>query len=142
MSRAGRWGTTALAAVLAAALLAVLLWPEGWSLNRAVVAVYVFFLNLGVPAWVTPEAYAVVLNVLAFVPLGWLGVALLRRRPLAVVVVLAILSVAVELVQTLPGLSRDPSAVDVVLNTTGAVLGAGLGRLTRRRAGNAGTSVR
>lgn len=133
MRRAGRWGATVLAAVLLAGVLAVLLWPEGWSLNRAVVAVYVFFLHLGVPASVTPEAYAVVLNVLAFVPLGWLGVVLLRWRPVVVVGALATLSVLVELVQGLPGVSRDPSALDVVLNGAGAVLGAGIGHLTRRR---------
>ncbi len=124
--------STVLAVAAALVVLAVLLWPDGYAVNRGIVAVYVFFLQLGVPLWVTPETYAAVLNVIAFVPLGWLGVVALRRRPVVVAASLVAFSVAVELAQTLPGLARDPSVVDVVLNGLGGALGVGLGVLASR----------
>lgn len=122
---------TAVAAVLALLLALVLLWPDGYVVNRAVVRVYVFFLERGMPQAVTPEHYATLLNVLAFVPLGWLGVAALRRRIVTTVLVLGGLSALVELVQLLPLLGREASVLDVVCNTGGALLGAVLGSLTR-----------
>lgn len=115
---------TVVALVLAVALGAVLLWPDGWAVNRLVVRIYVFFLDLGMPQAVTPEHYAAGLNVLAFVPLGWLGVAALRRRPWQVVGVLTAASVVVETAQLLPVLGREASIGDVVCNAGGAALGA------------------
>ncbi|WP_392544990.1 VanZ family protein [Oryzobacter telluris] len=133
MRRAGGWVAAGVTAVIGLGVLAVLLWPDGYAVNRAIVAVYVVFQRLGVPGSVTPEVYAAVLNVLAFVPLGWLGVVALRRRPSAVFAALVLMSVGVEAVQALPGLARDPSVVDVVLNGLGAALGVGLGTLVRSR---------
>ena len=132
MRRTHRAGT-AIALALAVVVLAALLWPEGYAVNRAIVRVYAAGLRLGVPSSVTPEDYALLLNVLAFVPLGWLGVVALRGRPVVVVAALVGLSVAVELVQALPGVARDPSVGDVVLNGLGALAGAGLGLLARHR---------
>lgn len=123
-------GWTALALALSLVTAVAVLWPDGWVVNRAVVQVYVFFLERGMPQSVTPETYATLLNVLAFVPLGWLGVSLLRRRVPTVALALLVLSVAVEVVQSLPGLSRVPSAVDVLLNAAGGLLGAVLGAVT------------
>lgn len=129
---------SAVAVVLAVALCGVLLWPDGWAVNRLVVRVYLVFLDLGVPTSVTPEHYAAMLNVLAFVALGWLGVAVLGRRPVAVVAVLAAASVLAETAQLWPALRREASLLDVACNVTGALIGAGaaslLVGLTRRRA--------
>ncbi len=124
--------TTALAVVLAVALGLVLLWPDGWVVNRAVVDVYVFFLERGMPQAVTPDHYAAALNVIAFVPFGWLGVAWLRRRPWVVVAALAAVSTLVELVQLWPALHRESSPLDVLLNVCGAAAGALLGSLATR----------
>lgn len=114
---------TGVAVVLALVLGAILLWPDGWAVNRLVVRLYLVLLDLGVPAAVTPEHYAALLNVLAFVPLGWLGVAALRRRPWVVVGTLAAASVLVETAQLWPGLRREASLVDVVCNVAGAAVG-------------------
>ena len=122
-----------LAVVLAVLLVVVLLWPDGWVLNRAVVRVYVFFLDRGMPQRVTPEDYAVVLNVAVFVPLGWIGVALLRWPPAGVAWTLTAASVAVELVQALPIVGRDPSLLDVASNALGAVLGVVAASVVGRR---------
>lgn len=113
-----------LALVLAVLLLPVLLWPDGEAVRRVVVDVYVFFLERGMPQAVRPEHYAALLNVLVFVPLGWLGVAALHRRVGTTVVALAAVSGLVELVQLLPLLDRQSSLVDVACNTAGAALGA------------------
>lgn len=135
----GRRVGTVVAVVLAVLLCGVLLWPDGWAVNRLVVQVYVVFLDLGVPAAVAPEHYAALLNVLAFAVLGWLGVAVLRRRPWLVVAVLTAASVLVEATQLWPALRREASPFDVACNVAGALLGAGaaslLGRRARRRAG-------
>ena len=114
---------TAVAVGAAVVLVGILLWPDGWAVNRLVVRVYVVFLDLGVPPAVTPEHYAALLNVLAFVPLGWLGVAVLRRRPWVVVAALGAASALVETAQLWPGLRREPSLVDVACNVAGAALG-------------------
>lgn len=121
----------AVAVVLAVVLCAVLFWPDGWVVNRVVVHVYLVFLDLGVPAAVTPEHYAALLNVLAFAALGWLGVAVLGRRPWVVVAVLAATSAVAETTQLWPALRREPSLVDVACNVTGAVIGAGAASLLR-----------
>jgi glycopeptide antibiotics resistance protein len=129
----GRRVATVLAVVLSAVLVAALLWPDGWALNRGVVRLYVFFLELGVPPSVTPDAYAVLLNVLVFAVLGAIGVALLGWPPARVALLLTAFSAAVELVQALPSVGRDPSLLDVVCNALGAVIGAVTASLVRRR---------
>lgn len=123
---------TALAVVLTALLGLLLLWPDGELVRQALLRIYLFFLHRGVPPSVTPEVWENALNVVVFVPVAALAVVALRRRPLHVVAFLVLASVAVELVQSL--LARDPSLVDVLCNSTGAVLGAGLGSALRRHA--------
>lgn len=131
---APRVPVVALTVVVVVLLGAVLLWPDGGAVNRAVVRLYVTLLDLGMPAWVTPDVYAVLLNVVLFVPLGWLGVSLLRRSPARVVLGLAVFSAAIELVQALPALGRDASVGDFLCNTLGAALGAvGASVVHRRR---------
>ena len=122
-----------LAVVLAVLLVVALLWPDGWVLNRAVVRVYVFFLQRGMPQRITPEDYAVVLNVAVFVPLGWIGVALLRWPPVRVALALTAVSAAVELAQALPVVGRDPSLLDVACNALGAVVGVLAASVVGRR---------
>ena len=129
----GRRVAIVLAAALAVVLALVLLWPDGEEVRQAVLRVYVFFLHRGMPAAVTPDVYAVVLNVVAFVPLGWVGVLLLRWPVPRVVLALVALSAAVELLQALPGVGRDPSLLDVACNSLGAVIGALTASLVRRR---------
>jgi hypothetical protein len=122
-----------LAVVLAAALVAVLLWPDGEAVNRAVVRLYVFCLERGMPSSVTPEAYSVVLNVVGFAVLGAIGVALLRWPAVRVALLLTAFSAAVELVQALPSVGRDPSLLDVACNALGALIGAAAASVVRRR---------
>ena len=115
------------AGVLAVALGLLLLWPDGEAVRQVVLRIYLFGLHRGVSPRIGPEVYAAVLNVVVFVPLAWLGVAVLRRRPRTVVLVLVAVSVVAELVQASPWLGRVPSLLDVVCNAAGAVLGAALG---------------
>lgn len=123
------------AVLLALVLGALLLWPDGEAVRRIVLDVYLFFLERGAPRSVTPEVYATALNVLAFVPLGVIGVAGLRRRVLPTVLVLAAVSALVETAQLLPVLHREASLVDLACNTAGAVVGALLGSALREDAG-------
>lgn len=125
------WTVVAVALTLVTAV--VVLWPDGAVVNRGVVRLYVFLLERGVPASVSPASYARALNVLAFVPLGWLSVAVLRRRVAVAALALLALSAAVEAVQSLPDVARQPSVLDVVLNASGGLLGALLGAATARR---------
>jgi len=67
--------------------------------------------------------FNVVGNVAMFVPFGWLLVLAAARRPLVLAVVAGVgLSVVIELVQSLIGRVSDID--DVILNGTGAVVGA------------------
>jgi len=127
----GRGLARALAVLVVAGLTALLLWPDGLALNRFVVQVYVFFLQRGMPPSVTPEDYAVLLNVLAFALLGMLGVLVLRGSPGRVVASLVAFSVVVELFQAIPGVARDPSLLDVACNALGAGVGVALASLVR-----------
>ena len=125
----------ALAVLVVVGLTALLLWPDGFALNRFVVQVYVFFLERGMPPSVTPEDYAVLLNVLAFALLGMLGVLVLRGSAARVVAALVAFSVGVELFQAIPGVARDPSLLDVACNAVGAVVGVALASLVRPHPG-------
>ena len=58
---------------------------------------------------------------------------MLRWPPVRVVLALVAFSAAVELVQALPAVARDPSLLDVGCNALGAVLGVAR-RLTRATA--------
>ena len=129
----GRRAAMVLAVVLAVVLGAALLWPDGAAVNRGVVRLYVFFLDRGMPSSVTPEAYSVLLNVLAFALLGVIGVALLRWPPVRVALLLTAFSAAVELLQALPSIGRDPSLLDVACNALGAVVGVVAASVVRRR---------
>lgn len=111
---------------LGALYLAGLFWSlfgaDAWGLNRFTVRLYVAVGPVA-PAGLRPEDYGTALNVLLFVPLGWL-LARATRRAASVVVLLALIaSAAAELVQ-LGFLDRQAEVVDVVANGAGALVGA------------------
>lgn len=121
--------------------------PWGRELNRVTVRLYVVFRYDWpiAPAWVAPEHYGVILNVLLFVPLG-ITVALLTRWSWWEVTLLAAAgSGAIEGVQAL-WLAREASWADVAANTAGGFVGAVavslLARPGWRRAGRPSTPRR
>lgn len=127
----------ALAAVYLAALVVLVAGPWGWALNRLTVACYVQLRDVWpiAPDWVAPEHYGVLLNVVLFVPLGALFVLVTRRPWWQAVVVAAMGSTVIEVVQAL-WLPRQGTWLDVAANTAGAAVGAtavSLLRLPRRR---------
>ena len=78
-----RWRAGALALLAAYVPLAVLIltWPNGHSIWRVNLDIYLFFFHLGVPRWVTPEVWGFVNNVLLFVPATLaLGILVTRLR--------------------------------------------------------------
>lgn len=100
-------------------------WPAGQSLLRLMVLQW--------PPWLTPTD--MLLNLLAYVPLGMLAFVAARRSgwPFAAAFVLAVagaalLSYLLEVAQSfLPG--RHPSLKDWAMNALGALLGAALGAI-------------
>lgn len=109
----------------------LLLSTDGWSINRLNVAIW-----LAVTApfhWntvITPEQFAVGANVVLFIPLF---AALAVLVPTWWWVLLGVgLSTAVEVYQASLGGLRIASAVDVLANSLGAVIGVLLGRWIHR----------
>ncbi len=122
--------------VLAAA--ALLLTSDGWGVNRANVQVWFWTTGLlGMRHLVTPEQFAVVANVLLFIP-AFAALAVLRPTWWWVAVGAAS-SAAVEFYQLSLG-TRHADVWDIVMNTLGAALGvaAGLGLRRRLLSGDAG----
>ena len=109
------------------------LWPGAGPVEWVVDALYNFLLAHGVSSHVLPDDYGAALNVVAFVPLGWLGVSRLHWHPALVVLGLVALSVGIEAAQALPWLERTSSVQDVACNTLGAVIGVALGSLALAR---------
>lgn len=121
-------------------VLLLVAWPDPWAINRLVVRIYVVFLERGVPPSFGPDEWAVLLNALMLVPLVVLGaLAYPASRLRWWVLGCAALSVLVELGQLLVG-SRDPSLGDVAANVAGALVGAAIALLLRRRRGRVGDS--
>ena len=76
--RAGRvLGTAAACAGFAV----LFLWPGAGPVGWVVDALYDFLLAHGVSSHVLPDDYGAALNVVAFLPLGWLGVSRLGGTP-------------------------------------------------------------
>ncbi|PRY63203.1 VanZ like protein [Knoellia remsis] len=137
MSRAAaRWLAGLVLTAYTVAIAALLLWPDAWSINRLNVAVYVWFLNRGVPPSMTPERWAVVWNVFLLAPLTFaLALIAPRVRWWWWALLGLALSVGFEAAQDLIVQTRDASWGDVLANTCGAVAGAYAGsRLSARRA--------
>ena len=106
-------------------LVVLLAGPWGWALNRLTVRLYVFFRYDWpiAPDAALPEHYGVLLNVVLFVPLAALLVAVSARPWWWVVLLAAGGSVLAEVVQGL-WLARQGDWRDVAANTLGALIGA------------------
>lgn len=124
----------ALVVAYVVALAVLVAGPWGWALNRLTVRLYVQFRYRWpiAPDWALPEHYGVLLNVLLFVPVGALVVALTRWSWWRVTALTALGSGLIELVQGL-WLDREASWVDVAANAAGALVGALAVSLLRRR---------
>ncbi len=104
----------------------VVAWPNAWAVNRAVVHVWQIGVTNGWydPSTFSPEAFALVLNVVLFVPLVVLAAASFPHVPLwAWVVTALVASGLIEAAQLLGG-GRDATVLDIACNTGGALLGA------------------
>jgi len=117
-----------LVALLGACLIggvAIVVLPIGWALNRFVVWLYYAGRTIGIPSFVTVGAYDVALNLLLFaLPVALAATLWPKVRWWLWVLVALIASTTIELLQ-FAGLPRDASAADVLVNTVGAVIGAG-----------------
>lgn len=131
-ARGSRRLRVALAAYLVVGL-ALVVSPIGWALNRLTVRMHTAVLHgLGIRSeLLRPETYGLLLNVLLFVPAGWLLARLLPAPGALLVGGLAACSALVELVQS-GWLDRQGSLVDVLANAAGAALGVLLARARRR----------
>ena len=108
----------------------LLLTSDGWAVNRANVAVWqATVVPLGLGGTVSPEDFAVLANVLLFVPV-FAALAVLVPSWWWVLGAAAV-SGAVELHQLSLG-TREASIGDVLANTAGAALGVLLGTAVRR----------
>jgi glycopeptide antibiotics resistance protein len=123
---------TWLLASYAALILAASLYPFNFDVQRFAAAAAGGFLPFR--AWQPPVRRDLVVNLLAYVPLGLLGALVLRQRVaapagwLAAVAGGAALSLAIELLQH--GIAvRVPSVVDFLLNTISSAIGATLASL-------------
>jgi glycopeptide antibiotics resistance protein len=97
--------------------------PISGLLNRVLNRLH----GLGAPSWFDYPFVEFSANVLLFVPIGFLVAALLgRRRAWLAVVSGGLASLAIELAQWALLPARYPSAADVLANTMGAAIGAGL----------------
>lgn len=108
----------------------LLLTSDGWAVNRANVAVWqATVVPLGLGGTVSPEDFAVLANVLLFIPV-FAALAVLVPSWWWVLAAAAV-SGAVELHQLSLG-TREASIGDVLANTAGAALGVLLGWAVRR----------
>ena len=127
-----------LAAALGVGLAAgayLVLAPDGSVPNLAVTGITRSLIEAGAPGWVADDdVVQFVLNVALFVPPVFLAALLWERVPWwGWVVVGLVVSGAVEATQALFLADRTPQVADLVSNTTGAALGAGLASPVRRR---------
>lgn len=116
-------------------VLGYLVWsPEPTTATSAVSTLTDALHGIGLP--VSSSAVGFALNVLLFVPMGLLGVFVFGRRHVPGWVLAGFAaSVIVEVVQRLLLPDRTWSASDIVANTLGALVGAGLGWLATRGLG-------
>jgi hypothetical protein len=125
-----RWLAILVLVVVPVGGAALLLTTDGWSVNRLNVRIwYAVTAPLGLHTRITPDDFAVIANVLLFVPVFW-ALAVLWPRWWWIVVGAGV-SIAVELYHS--GLdARLAEVSDVLANTTGTALGVIAGMLTRR----------
>jgi glycopeptide antibiotics resistance protein len=117
--------------VYLAAVLELVLWPRPDTPSGAVAAVTGFLHAIGLQAVGEPQV-EVALNVLLFVPLGLIGVLLVRRLPWSAWAVVGLgFSLFLEGCQWAFLPERTPALSDVLANTIGSALGALLGSRVR-----------
>lgn len=117
----------------------LLLTSDGWAVNRANVQVwYVVTGMVGLREQISPEGFAMIANVVLFVPF-FTALAVLRPSWWWVLLGTA-LSTCVELYQGSIG-SRIQDPWDIVTNTLGAAIGVAIGLGVRRRALNGARSA-
>jgi glycopeptide antibiotics resistance protein len=115
------------AALYAAGLLWLVVLADSWSLNRLTVRLYVALQGVA-PVGAMPEHYGVLLNVLLFVPLGWLLVRGIRMRWWVATAACGVVSALIEVGQHLY-LDRQSQLGDVAANLLGGLVGAAIAAL-------------
>jgi glycopeptide antibiotics resistance protein len=123
LNHKARW----LSAVYLVALALITQWPTPMDsgTTNTITTVLAWFHAHGVPQWVNYELIEFTANIALFLPVGLLGVVLVGvDRWWLTVVAGLLLSSVIELNQLLFLPSRFPTPIDVLANTTGAVLGA------------------
>lgn len=132
LPRALRIAAGAVLALYPVAAGTLLLTTDGWAVNRLNVRIWGAVLGpLGLQEAIDPELFAMLANVVLFVPL-FAALAVLWPRWWWVGVGAAV-SAAVEAYQfSLPARNSDP--MDVLANTVGAALGVALGLAVHRAA--------
>lgn len=104
----------------------LVLWQDGWGINRLNVRIWAALLTpFGLHRHITPEQFAVAMNVVLVVPAGFALYLLWHRWWWALVILAG--SIGVEAYQLRIG-TRDASVLDVVTNTAGGVIGILLAR--------------
>lgn len=110
----------------------LVLWQDGWAINRLNVWVLITLLGpFGLHRHITPEQFAAVMNVALFVPVGF-ALYLIWHRWWWALVVLGI-SLSIEGYQFMIG-TRIASVLDVLTNTAGGIIGILLAWWLLRRA--------
>lgn len=100
----------------------LVLFPDGWTVNRLNVRIWSFLVfDLGLPTSITPGDMEVFWNVVMFVPLG-LSLTLIRPSWWWILA-LSALSAAVETAQLLILTGRSADPLDWAANSLGAGLG-------------------
>lgn len=111
---------------------------DGWGVNRLNVAVWQALLGpVGLTRFITPEAFAALMNIVLFIPIGFALHLLIRTRWW--ILALAMASIAVETYQFSMG-TRIASIGDVVTNTLGGAIGVLTGRAVVQRALRSGAA--
>lgn len=133
-----RWGVLAVLVVVGASIGLLVLWPNGWTINRLVVWLYFEGGVFRQGRWLPLDDpgrfdFSDLLNVIMMVPLAaGLLLAFPRLRPwLAAATVIGV-SAAIELTQLLLIDGRMASWRDLATNSIGGLLGAALGWLVNR----------
>jgi VanZ family protein len=123
-----------LGALYLAFIAGVVFWPTPVDrpASKTIAQIFVWLHRHGVPNWIGYSLFEWLSNVAFFVPFGVLAV-LVTRRVLWSVALGCGISTAIELTQWLVLPERTGSVLDVLANTSGALVGAAIAALWLRR---------